>query len=70
MAMLVTPAAAGYLLARRFVDGMIIGAIIGSISAIVGLYLSYYMNIPSGPAMVFIATGVFAVAAAYRRRTF
>ena len=70
MAMLVTPAAAGYLLARRFVDGMIVGAVIGSTSAVVGLYLSYYMNIPSGPAMVFIATGVFAVAAAYKRRVF
>ncbi len=68
MAMLVTPAAAGYLLARRFVDGMIVGAIIGSVSALVGLYLSYYLNIPSGPSMVFIATGAFALAAIYRRR--
>ena len=70
MAMLITPAAAGHLLARRFVDGMIVGAIIGSLSAIAGLYLSYYINIPSGPAMALIATGVFGVAAAYKRRAF
>ena len=70
MAMLITPAAAGYLLARRFVGGMIMGAVIGSLSAITGLYLSYYMNIPSGPAMALIATVVFGLAALYKRRAF
>ncbi len=68
MAMLVTPAAAGHLLARRFVGGMVVGAVIGSLSAIAGLYLSYYVNLPSGPAMALVATGVFALAAAYKRR--
>ncbi len=68
MAMLITPAAAGHLLARRFVNGMIVGAVIGSLAAVAGLYASYYLNIPSGPAMALIATGVFGFAAAYRRR--
>ena len=49
MAMLITPAAAGYLLARRFVGVMVIGAVIGAVSAIAGLYLSYYADLPSGP---------------------
>ncbi len=70
MAMLITPAAAGHLIARRFVPGMIAGAVIGSISAIAGLYMSYYINVPSGPAMALIATGAFALAAAYKRRAF
>ena len=63
MAMLITPAATGYLLARRFVGVMIIGALIGAISAVVGLYLSYHVDLPSGPAMALVATAAFGVVA-------
>ena len=69
MAMLITPAATGYLLARRFVGVMTVGAVIGGASAITGLYLSYHFNLPSGPAMALVATGVFGVVAAWKRRT-
>ena len=68
MAMLITPAASGYLLARRFVNVMVIGAVVGSISAVAGLYLSFHANLPSGPAMALVATGMFAIAAVVRRR--
>ena len=51
MAMLITPAATGYLLARRFVGVMIVGALVGAGSAIVGLYLSFHADLPSGPSM-------------------
>ena len=67
MAMLITPAAAAYLLAKRFVGVMIIGALIGAISAIAGLYLSFHADLPSGPSMALVATGVFAVAAVVKR---
>lgn len=63
MAMLITPAATGYLLARRFVGVMIIGALVGATSAIVGLYLSFHADLPSGPAMALLATTMFAAAA-------
>ena len=63
MAMLITPAATAYLLARRFVGMMIIGAIVGAASAIIGLYLSFYADLPSGPAMALLATLMFAFAA-------
>ncbi len=63
MAMLVTPAATAYLLARRFVGRMVIGAIVGVTSAIIGLYLSFHANLPSGPAMALLATLMFAIAA-------
>ena len=59
MAMLVTPAATAFLLVRRFVPMMVVGSALGGVSAVVGLYLSFYFNIPSGPAMVMVATGVF-----------
>ena len=68
MAMLITPAAAAYLLARRFVGVMVIGALIGAISAVAGLYLSFYADLPSGPAMALVATGIFGVSAAVKRR--
>ena len=67
MAMLITPAAAAYLLAKRFVGVMIIGALIGAISAIAGLYLSFHADLPSGPSMALVATGIFAVAAVVKR---
>ncbi|MCE2465642.1 MAG: metal ABC transporter permease [Dehalococcoidia bacterium] len=63
MAMLITPAATAYLLARRFVGVMILGAILGAISAVSGLYLSYHVDLPSGPAMALVATLMFALAA-------
>ena len=68
MAMLVTPAATAYLLMRRFVPVMVVGAALGIAAAVAGLYLSYYLNIPSGAAMTLVATSVFAVVAAAKRR--
>jgi len=68
LAMLVTPAAAASLLTRRLPVMMAVGAAIGASSAIVGLYLSYYTNLPSGPAIVLTATAIFFVALAVGRR--
>ncbi|MEI7846594.1 MAG: metal ABC transporter permease [Chloroflexota bacterium] len=60
-AMLVTPAATAYLLTRRLATMMVISGIIGAISSIVGLYISYYFNIVSGSAIVLTATAVFLI---------
>ena len=68
MAMLITPAATAYLLARRFVGMMVIGAIIGAASAVIGLYLSFHADLPSGPAMALLATLIFTVAAVFKGR--
>ena len=68
LAMLVTPAAAASLLTRRLPVMMAVGAAIGAASAIVGLYLSYYTNLPSGPAIVLTATAIFFVALVFGRR--
>ena len=66
MAMLITPAATGYLLARRFVGVMIVGALVGAGSAIVGLYLSFHADLPSGPSMALLATLMFTIAAVFK----
>ncbi|MEW6567605.1 MAG: metal ABC transporter permease [Chloroflexota bacterium] len=69
LAMLVTPASAGYLLTRRLPRMMLIGAAIGAGSAVVGLYLSYYANLASGPAIVLVETVLFlTILAASPRR--
>jgi len=62
VAMLVTPAATAYLLTRRLWQMMIIGAAIGAASAVAGLYLSFYVNVASGAAVVLVATGFFVLA--------
>jgi manganese/iron transport system permease protein len=59
LAMLVTPASAAYLLTRRLPTMMLLSAGIGSASALVGLYASYFLNLPSGPAIVLVETAVF-----------
>jgi manganese/iron transport system permease protein len=59
LAMLVTPASAAYLLTQRLPTMMVLAAIMGSACALIGLYLSYYLNLPSGPAIVLVETAVF-----------
>lgn len=59
VAMLVTPPATAYLLVRRVGPMMALAALFGALSAVIGLYLSYYLNLPSGPAMVPVCTGIF-----------
>ncbi len=61
LAMLVTPAAAAQLLTRRLPYMMAVAAAIGAASNVIGLYLSYYANIASGPAMVLVATAIFVL---------
>jgi len=62
VAMLVTPAATAYLLTRRLWHMMIVGAIIGAVSSVTGLYVSFYVNVASGAAVVLVCTAAFVMA--------
>jgi ABC-type Mn2+/Zn2+ transport system permease subunit len=62
VAMLVTPAATGYLLARRLPVMMGISAVCGALSGVLGLYLSFYLSVASGAAIVLVCTGLFVLA--------
>lgn len=62
LAMLVTPAATALLITRRLLTMMGLAVLIGVVSGAVGLYLSYYVNIASGAAIVLVATGIFLLA--------
>ena len=59
VAMLVTPAATAYLLTRRLPAMMMVSAVFGALASVVGLYLSYYLTIASGAAVVLTATIFF-----------
>ncbi|RMF39754.1 MAG: manganese ABC transporter permease [Anaerolineae bacterium] len=59
LAMLVTPAATAYLLTRRLSVMMVVGALVASLSGVIGLYLSYYLGVPSGAAIVLTTTFFF-----------
>lgn len=58
-AMLVTPGATAYLLTRRLSTMMLIAASLGAFSSVAGLYLSFYVNVASGAAVVLTATLIF-----------
>ena len=41
---------------------MIVAALIGAVSSVVGLYLSFYLSVASGAAVVLTATTIFLLA--------
>ncbi|MFZ2362132.1 MAG: metal ABC transporter permease [Anaerolineae bacterium] len=65
LGMLITPAATAFLLTRRMLPMMAVAALIGTLSSIVGLYLSYYAGVASGAAIVLVCTALFLLAALF-----
>lgn len=61
VAMLVTPAATAYLLSQRLPVMMAMAVALAALSAVVGLYASYYMGVASGAAIVLTATVLFLI---------
>ena len=62
LSMLIIPAAAAKLVTNTFVTSIRVSIVFGVISSITGLYLSYFLNLPSGPSMSLVATAIFVVA--------
>ena len=56
------------LLVRRFVSMMMAAAAIGTAAAVTGLYISYHFNLPAGPAMTLVASGIFVLVVSFRRK--
>src|SRR4028118_2387993 len=59
ISLLVGPGITAYLLVKELHLMMGIGAMLGIITTITGVYSSYYLNIPSGPAIVLVTFGLF-----------
>jgi manganese/iron transport system permease protein len=62
VAMLVTPAATAQLLSIRFSRLMAGAVAVGVVSSVVGLYVSYWLNIASGATIVLVQAALFAIA--------
>ncbi len=62
LSMLIIPAAASKLVTNTFVASIRISIIFGIFSSVTGLYLSYFLNLPSGPSMSLVATSIFVLA--------
>ncbi len=69
VAMLVTPAATAYLVTRRLPVMMGLAAVIASLAGIIGLYISFYLSISSGAAIVLTATAIFLMVWLAKRLT-
>ncbi len=67
LSMLITPAAAAKIVMKNFYALMIVGSLFGVISSVSGLYLSYYLDLPSGPSMALSATSIFVVVWSLRK---
>ena len=66
-AWMVIPAAAGRLLSPTF-RLMTLGAVaISALSAVVGLYLSYALDLPSGAVIVLVQSAIFGIALIYQK---
>tara|TARA_B100000941_G_scaffold254844_1_gene203234 strand:- start:21 stop:875 length:855 start_codon:yes stop_codon:yes gene_type:complete len=62
LSMLIIPAAAAKLVTKTFVNSIKISIVFGVTASVAGLYLSYFFNLPSGPTMSLVATGIFILA--------
>ena len=65
VAMITTPAATAQLLVKRFTAMIQVAALIGVSAAVVGLYVSYSLDIASGAAIVILETLIFLLALAF-----
>ncbi len=64
LALLVAPASTALLFVRRVPHAMAVGAAVGAASGILGLYVSYYLSVASGAAIVLVAIAAFLFALA------
>lgn len=60
IAMLITPGSTAFLLTKRFAPMLGIAALTALVSSITGAYLSYYLDISTGGAIVFTQGMIFA----------
>ncbi|HEY9901225.1 MAG TPA: metal ABC transporter permease [Candidatus Sericytochromatia bacterium] len=62
IALLVGPSITAYLLVKELHQVMGLGAVLGIIASISGVYASYYFNIPSGSSIVLVIFALFLLA--------
>jgi manganese/iron transport system permease protein len=69
VAMLVTPAATAQLLLVRFERLMLLASVLAMVAALIGLYVSFYLNVASGASIVLVETLFFGIALLFGPRS-
>ena len=67
VALMVTPAAAALQITRRLGSTLLVAAAIGVVSGVSGLYVSYYLDVASGPGIVLVSFALFLLVSAGAR---
>ncbi len=67
-AYLVIPAAAARLVSRTLAQTTVVSVLLGLVSTLVGLALSFYLDVPSGSTIVLTQAALFVPAAVFGRR--
>ena len=62
LAMLIAPSAIAQLFTKRMHHMIIVAAIVGAVSGVVGVLISYHLGIATGPAIVLTVTTLFLIA--------
>jgi ABC-type Mn2+/Zn2+ transport system permease subunit len=66
--MLLAPAGAGALIARRVTSMMVWASVFGTLSVYLGLLASYHLNLAAGASIVLVATAIFFIVFFLRNR--
>jgi zinc transport system permease protein len=66
-ALLITPGVIAKLYAKSINQMLIISVIVGVFSSVLGIFLSYYLNVPSGPMIVLTMFLIFLIAYLLRK---
>ncbi|WII40287.1 metal ABC transporter permease [Paenibacillus thiaminolyticus] len=62
VSMLITPASTAYLLTNRLSTMIGLAMFFGALSSMIGLYVSFLYNLPSGPVIALATTSIFVLA--------
>ena len=68
MSLLVVPAVTGTMLAQRLSSIMVASVVSALLAVVVGLYCSYYFDLPTGPTIVVVSVGLLLLVAALSPR--
>ena len=67
LSILLIPAGAAKLVSKTFTSSIRFSALFGGVSSVSGLYFSYYFNLPSGPTMSLVASGIFVLSFIFKK---
>lgn len=65
VAMLITPAATALLLVKRLHRVLVLAGTLGTLAAILGMILAVALDVPPGPAMALVSTGLYVLAVVF-----